>query len=176
MMSTLDEREDALVDEVTQRIHARLAIVRESGLDVRAYLDDIAGIAERMTAVLPSPNPLDEVVGPFYDTTGLTKWLGISRQGLARKVSSGKVIGCQLDNDSWVYPTWQFTPTAAVPKQLSEMWRTLREEADPWMCATWLRTPNSDLYGATPSAAVMTGTDADLAVALARETAHRWSL
>ncbi|MFZ2527675.1 MAG: hypothetical protein WAX14_08490 [Rhodococcus sp. (in: high G+C Gram-positive bacteria)] len=86
------------------------------------------------------------MVGPFYDTGGLTRWWSISRQAVNKAVATDSVIACRLaDDGQWVYPTWQFTDTGTVHPNLITLWRTLRGAADPWTCAVWLRNSQPEL-------------------------------
>ncbi|WP_186626586.1 hypothetical protein [Rhodococcus sp. BP22] len=79
-----------------------------------------------MTSALPTSHIYDQLVGPFYDTAGLTQWWGLSRQAIAKAAAAGTVIACQLDGGGWVYPTWQFTESGTVHPDLLTLWSTLR--------------------------------------------------
>src|SRR5687767_13507488 len=75
-----DTAADALADAVRRRVAERQRELEAQG---RALdLGDVEDLAERMMAALPSVHPLDQPLGPFYDTSGLISWLGISRQAL----------------------------------------------------------------------------------------------
>jgi hypothetical protein len=77
--------------------------------------DDLAAGA------LPASHPFDAVIGPFYDTTGLTKWLGVSRQALHQRVKVGSILGCPLDDGAIVYPAWQFVDNDATAPGLADL-------------------------------------------------------
>lgn len=128
-----------------------------------------------MSAALPTAHVYDQIVGPFYDGSGLTRWWKISRQALNKRVATGAVIACQLDDGQWVYPAWQFTTGGGVHPELIEMWRTLRSAADPWTCALWLRSPNDALDGQRPAHWVTSGNPTSPALAAARADAQRWA-
>lgn len=143
-MSTLTEQERKLLDLLTRLVHESFEETRAAGVPAEVF-DDVEGIARSMTSALPTGHIYDQLVGPFYDTTGLTGWWGVSRQAIGKALATGTVIACQLDGGGWVYPTWQFDDSGTVYPALIAVWATLRWAADPWNCAVWLRSPQSDL-------------------------------
>lgn len=116
-----------------------------------------------------------QLVGPFYDTGGLTRWWGISRQAVNKAVAAGTVIACRLGDSQWVYPTWQFTAEGTVRPQLITLWSALRNAADPWTCALWLCSPQSELADRSAADWVIDGHPLDTALELARADAARWA-
>ena len=67
-----------------------------------------------MVSALPTQHPYDEPLGPFYDTTGLVSWLGVSRQAVADRVRRGTLLACRTQDGHLVYPAWQFARDGAV--------------------------------------------------------------
>lgn len=124
-------------------------------------------------------NHLDDYVGPFYDTSGLHSWAGSSRQAIHSMAQQDRLIACQLEDGSWVYPVWQFDDRATPKPALVRVWRELRgpakhPHADPWTCALWMRTPHLDLGDMTPVGWIEGGRPAEVVLALARDDAARW--
>lgn len=82
---------------------------------------------------------------------------------------------CRLDGGQWVYPTWQFTDSGSVPQHLITLWTTLRAAADPWTCAIWLRSPQSELGDRSAVDWITDGHPVGTALELARADAQRWA-
>lgn len=143
--------------------------------------DDLERFNARVrTAVLPPTNLLDEQVGPFYDTSGVRSWAGVSRQAVSGKVQRNRLIACQLEDGTWVYPTWQFEDDGTTNADLITVWRTLRgpadqPHADPWSCALWMRAPHPSLDGLTPVDWINRGNEVEAVETLARQIAARWA-
>lgn len=173
-MTTFAEQERKLMDILTRRVHQTFADARAAGVPAEVF-DDVESIARSMTAALPSSHVYDQLVGPFYDTTGLTQWWGVSRQAINKAVAVGTVIACRLDGGQWVYPTWQFTDSGSVHPHLITLWQTLRTAADPWTCALWLRSPQPDLGDRTAADWITDGYPVDPALTLARADTQRWA-
>ncbi|MDG3010695.1 hypothetical protein G4X40_11095 [Rhodococcus sp. D2-41] len=173
-MNTLVEQERKLMDLLTRRVHKTFADARAAGVPVEVF-DDVESIAASMAAALPATHVYDQLVGPFYDTSGLTRWWGISRQSVNKSVAAGSVIACRLDDGQWVYPTWQFTAAATVHPHLITLWKALRGAADPWTCAVWLRSPQAELGDRSVADWVISGEPVEAALELARADVARWS-
>ena len=173
-MNTLAEQERKLLDLLTISVHRTFADARAAGVSAEIF-DDVESIARSMTAALPTTHVYDKLVGPFYDTPSLTQWRGVSRQAINKAVSTGTVIACQLEGGQWVYPTWQFTESRTVHPHLITLWQTLRESADPWTCAIWLRSPQEELGDRSAADWITSGHPVDTALELARADAQRWA-
>lgn len=137
-------------------------------------------LARVRAAIQPAPSVLDDHVGPFYDTSGLRSWTGTSRQAIHAKVQRNRLISCQLEDGSWVYPVWQFDGRGTAKPALVDVWRELRgpaehPHADPWTCALWMRAPHPDLDGMTPVEWIEDGRPAEAVLELARYDAARWA-
>ncbi|HEV7196912.1 MAG TPA: hypothetical protein VGN19_13325 [Pedococcus sp.] len=136
---------DALAAAVRDRVVAREAELREQGrlLD----LSDIEGLADRMLAALPTVHPLDEPLGPFYDTAGLVTWLGISRQAVFDRVRRGTLLACRTADGHLVYPSLQFGRAGQVRPGVQEaVGAFVRRGVDGWTIGTWLTAP-SEVFG-----------------------------
>lgn len=174
-MSTLAEQERKLLELLAQSVHRTFADARAAGVPAEVFAD-VEAIAASMTSALPTGHIYDQLVGPFYDSSGLTQWWGVSRQAVARASSTGALIACQRGRGGgWVYPTWQFTDSGTVYPDLLTLWSTLRAAADAWTCATWLRSPLADLDDRSAAQWVAEGRPVEPVLELARAEARRWA-
>ncbi|MFZ3393943.1 hypothetical protein TVH25_11840 [Rhodococcus sp. 7Tela_A2] len=174
-MATLAEQERRLLDLLTDQVHKTFVEARAAGVPAETF-GDIEAIASAMVAALPTSHPYDRLAGPFYDTAGLTKWLGVSRQSVNKSIGVSTTIACKLDDGQWVYPTWQFTSARTVHPHLVTLWKALRAAADPWTCAVWLRTAQSALGDHSAVDWVTGGRPVEEPLALARADVERWSM
>ncbi|MBM4474046.1 hypothetical protein GS456_01055 [Rhodococcus hoagii] len=174
-METLAEQERKLMELLTDRVRATFVKARASGVPAEVF-GDVEAIATAMVAALPTSHPCDRLVGPFYDTAGLTHWLGVSRQSVNKGIDAGTTIACKLDDGQWVYPTWQFTSAGTVHPHLVTLWKALRAAADPWTCAVWLRTAQSALGDRSAVDWVTGGRPVEEPLALAHADVERWSM
>ncbi|NKS54637.1 hypothetical protein GS500_17495 [Rhodococcus hoagii] len=172
--ASLIEQEHELMALLKQRVHDTFAAAAEAGVPAETFAD-VEAIADAMSAALPTSHVYDQIVGPFYDTAGLTRWWRVSRQAVSKKVATNTVIACRLDDGQWVYPTWQFTDGGAVHPALVEVWRILRAAADPWTAALWLCTPQDGLDGRSAADWLTGGGPIDPVRAVARADAQRWA-
>ena len=135
---------EALTEALRTRIEARAAELTAQGR--RLDLGDVDDLADRMLAALPSVHPLDQPLGPFYDTAGLVAWLGISRQALFDRVRRGTVLACRTADGHLVYPSLQFGRNGAVRPGVQEAVGAFsRRGVDGWSVGAWLTTP-SELF------------------------------
>ena len=163
------------MEELSQRVHRTFAAAAAAGVPTDAFAD-VQAIADAMSAALPTHHVYDQVVGPFYDTAGLTRWWNVSRQAVSKRVATNAVIACQLEEGHWVYPVWQFTSSGTVDPTLVQVWRVLRAGADPWTCALWLRAPQDAFGGKTAAGWLTEGGLVDPVLAAARADVQRWAV
>jgi hypothetical protein len=78
-------------------------------------------VAKTMVAALPVAHPFNAATGPFYDTPGLVKWLGITRQALHHRVKTGQLLACPTEDGHTVYPAWQFTTEGGTIPHLTAL-------------------------------------------------------
>jgi hypothetical protein len=174
-MTDVGAFERQVMSSLSGKLHERLRKASDANIDVATF-GDPEQIAEAMAAVLPLGHVYDEVTGPFYDTTGLTRWLGITRQALHQKVGRHAVLACPLAEGGSVYPAWQFLPSGATIPRLSEVLTALAAGTDDaWMVALWMRALNDHLDGDRPSDWLRRGRDPQPVLAAARQTAAGWN-
>jgi hypothetical protein len=144
--TTAGAAERALVARVNTLVAERARLLAAQGRTL-SDLGDLDELAARMVSALPTHHPYDEPLGPFYDTTGLVSWLGISRQAVADRVRRGTLLACRTQDGHLVYPAWQFARDGAVrPGVVEAVGEFARRGADGWSTAVWLTTP-SDVFG-----------------------------
>ena len=135
-----------LLAEVRRRVEERGRGLVAQGR--RLDLAQVEDLADRMVAALPTVHPLDQPLAPFYDTTGLVSWLGISRQALFDRVRRGTVLACRTADGHLVYPSLQFGRTGQVRPGVQEaVGAFTRAGVDGWVTGTWLTTPSEVFDG-----------------------------
>lgn len=161
---------DATMDKVRQLLTTRAASSPE------LLTSEPDALAEHMVASIPTRNAYDDLVGPFYDTSGLRKWLGLSRQALASRVDAGSLLACPTQDGQLVYPAWQFRSDGTTVPHLPTIIKILRPAiASPWTIATWLRAPSEATGGLDAVTWLTDGGDPGLILAEARDDAARWA-
>ena len=174
-MTDLASFERQIMRLVSLKVHDRLRQASAAELGPEAF-GDPERIADAMVAALPLGHVFDEVAGPFYDTAGLSRWLGISRQALHQKVTRRAILACPLADGGVVYPTWQFLDSGATIPSLAEVLATLAQGTDDaWMIALWMRAPSEHLDGDPPSEWLREGRDPQRVIAMARQVASSWA-
>lgn len=174
-MADLASFEQEIMRSVARKVHDRLRKAHEAQLAPEQF-GDPEDIADAMVAALPLGHVFDEISGPFYDTSGLGQWLGISRQALHQRAARHAVLACPLDDGGVVYPTWQFLDSGATIPWLAEVLVTLAEGTDDkWMMALWMRAPSDGLDGDRPSDWLRNGKDPQPVIAMAQQVAAGWA-
>jgi hypothetical protein len=166
--------EDRIVDALRIRIHKQLGAIAAADIDLSS-LGAPEDLADSMAAVLPASHPFDLLVGPFYDTSSLRKWLGLSRQRLNQRVKSHQLLACPLEDGGNVYPTWQFRSNGTVVTGLQDVLPILSQGTnDSWQVALWFNTPSEKLGNVSPKDSLLNGRRVGPVIELATETAARW--
>ncbi|HWT49466.1 MAG TPA: hypothetical protein VN255_13115 [Mycobacterium sp.] len=173
-MTDLAVLEREIMRSVSRKVHDRLREAAAAEVGPEAFGDPEA-IADAMVAALPLGHVFDELSGPFYDTSGLARWLGMSRQALHQKSARHAILACPLADGGVVYPVWQFLDSGAPIPSLDAVLTTLAEGTDDaWMMALWMRAPSAQLDGDRPSDWLRKGGDAERVIAMARGVASSW--
>lgn len=93
-MTDIASYERRVMRAVNARLHAHLARASAADADLATTFGDPEDLAEAMVSALPHSHVFDEIAGPFYDTAGLTRWLGITRQALHQKAVKHAILAC----------------------------------------------------------------------------------
>lgn len=132
-------------------------------------------VVDRMLASLPGTSPLDQKIGPFYDTAGLAAWLGMSRQLIHSQMKTGKILGLKTTEGELVYPAFQFGPAGERLPRLPEVLKILASQLDdPWGNAIWLNTPVKK-FDNHSAAELLRGGQAEQVLTAARRDVDRWA-
>lgn len=117
-------------------------------------------------------NRLADLIGPFYDTEGVSTLLDITEPAVTNLRDSGELLGMQTNDDAWVYPTFQFTGHHVNPTLLPAL-RVLHGQPG-WSIGIWCVTPDEYLDGLTAIEWAEAGNPPADLVTSARRTAARW--
>lgn len=91
---------------------------------------------------------LAEAVGPVYDTSGVMRILGVTKQAIDDRRRNGSILALRTGDGMWVYPAFQFDGGRIHPGLLPAV-RSLKD-APPWASALWFVTPNERLDELSP--------------------------
>lgn len=109
----------------------------------------------RAVQVAVSPLIWSERLGPMLDTAKVSERLGVTRQALAKAVTSGRMLAVPAGK-SRRFPVWQFNfaDQVVVRPEVAELlaaFRSIYPEVRPLQVASWAMTPQPELDGATPA-------------------------
>lgn len=131
-------------------------------------------LAERMLAVVPTPSPWDEIVGPVYRTAQVAALLGgVSRQAVADRRARRRLLGLRTSDGVWVYPAFQLSGSTVLPGLATVLGCFDDDSVDGWTLSSWLRSPRAELEGRSVLDLLAVG-DVERAVALARDAGARF--
>ena len=135
-------------------------------------LGDPALLAERMVASIPRASTLNLELGPFYTTSSLTKWLGVSRQYVHELGRQKRILSLVTADQHRVYPAFQFGLKGALLPELATITRILEVSLEPRMIGMWLVTEKPALDGTAPAEWLKTNDDPNAVVRLAEHYAE----
>lgn len=156
------------------------AVVSQAkGLDLDRIVHSSGGVevvVSKMFASVPGANYYDEKIGPFYDTTGLRIWKGITRQSIDGQAERGDLLCVRTRDGHRLYPAFQFDgPEGAPLPQLRRVLAALDPRGiDAWGDALWLNSAVPEFDGATPAQALRQGRIAEV-VAQASRAGSLWA-
>lgn len=130
---------------------------------------DALEVARRLIAVVPTTqkSPWDALVGPFYDTSALVVWRGLSRQRLSVLRRQDRLLGLKSADGEFLHPSFQFDAAGELLPRIHDVTRVLRRGiTDEWTRAMWLNTPLEE-WGGKSAAEKLRGTDDDASDVLA---------
>ncbi len=119
-----------------------------------------------------------QIVGDRIDTTSASDLLGISRQALSKRQTSGSLLGLPGHGTTW-YPIWQFDIEArSIRPEVRDTIGAFRDvvagSVDPFLIAAWATRPQpEDLDGISPSEWLSLGKDVEQLRVAARRAAER---
>lgn len=159
---------------LTTSLHERVRAIKQAGQDPVRVLGTPRQVADRMVATVPALHPWDVQVGPFYDTPGVTRLLGVSKQAVADRVKRRTILSGVTKQGRIVYPVFQFRGSAVRPEISKASAEFAACPVDGWAVCAWFTTPAADLHGLTPLAWLDEHRPVEQVTTLAAETARRW--
>ncbi|MXZ85246.1 MAG: hypothetical protein F4Z02_06300 [Acidimicrobiia bacterium] len=118
------------------------------------------------------------LVGDRIDTSEAAELLGVTRQALSKRQTSGSLLGLPGRGTTW-YPTWQLDIDkkeirTEVRHIIGAFRDSLGEGADPFLIASWASTAqHDDLEGLSPAEWLAHGNDMEDLRQAAQRTAER---
>lgn len=134
-------------------------------------------LVRMMTAPIPKASAWNDAVGPFYDTAGARRLLGVSRQALAQQRGRRQVLALATADGQLVYPTFQFDDHRRVLPGLAVVLGAIPPGVvDDWTLASWLRQSQlPELGGHSVIEYLRAGGDPAAAAESARRAVARWA-
>ncbi|MYB10907.1 MAG: hypothetical protein F4Y28_13140 [Acidimicrobiia bacterium] len=166
------ERVALLVDAFLERLSSARRDIDEidpdeaRNLGIRAAEDAIASAR------------WSRLVGDRIDTSEAAELLGVTRQALSKRQTSGSLLGLPGRGTTW-YPTWQLDidkkEIRSEVRQIIGAFRdSLGKKADPFLIASWASTAqHEDLGGLSPAEWLARGNDLEDLRQAAQRTAER---
>ncbi len=144
---------------------------RTTGADPRR-LGEPDAFGRRAALLAVAGRLWSDQLGPFYDANGVRELLGgVTRQAVADRARRGVLLALRTGTDQVVYPAFQFDPHGRALAGLPEVLAVFDlDEVVRWTVASWLTSPDPDLAGRTPIAALHDG-DLDQVLAAAHDVA-----
>lgn len=158
-------------DAVLHRLHD--VLVERVG-DGTLTESEAEAAVEAFANRLPDDDDPTEALGPYFDTQGLRRRLGVTRQALTGRVQRNTLLAVPADDGALLYPTWQFTPDLEPLAGLSEVLGELHRVAkDGLSKALWLTTPQEALGHVSAANWLDQGGDPATVLALAHTDVER---
>jgi hypothetical protein len=136
-------------------------------------VEDAQDLGRRGAAAVLGPLMWQLAVGERWDVRQVAEFLGVSRQALYKRLSSGTALGVPGRGTTW-FPTWQLDPDQRIIRPVTALIVSAFRDADPkveaHVIAAWATHTNRLLEGKTPAERIMDG-KADEAVAVAARRA-----
>lgn len=139
---------------------------------------DIPRLVRSLLRAVPKTDSseLADRTGPFYDTSAMISWLGITRQALDKKVRNGRMLACMTSDRVRLYPVWQFADSGATLPHFTDVLRVLSQGTkDGWTIALWMVTKVEQLNGKSAVEWLSSGADPEPVFVSARNDAAAWA-
>ncbi|WP_022885805.1 hypothetical protein [Glaciibacter superstes] len=162
------------IDSQTRKRLLEAVSVRLDALDAgQVTAGRVDELAERMVAVIPQPSPWNDVLGPFYSTQAVQRFLGVTRQAVQKRVRSGSLVRVVTQDGTSLFPAFQFRDARPVQGLLEVVAELRRGTTDEYAIAQWLaiRDPAS---GTSPLDRMVAGQIAAV-LSEAAHTAAAWA-
>lgn len=169
---SVNERVALLVDAFLERLSPARCEIDEIDADEARELGTKA--AEETIASAR----WSRLVGDRIDTSEVAELLGVTRQALSKRQTSGSLLGLPGRGTTW-FPTWQLDIDnkeirSEVRHIIGAFRDSLGKEADPFLIASWASTAqHEDLDGLSPAEWLAQGNDPEELRQAAQRTAER---
>lgn len=158
-------------------VDARLLAATANGLTLQDLGDSDELPARVAEAISAGRHPTAALVGPCYDTPGLTRLLDVSENEILKRVRSHTLLACRTESGAWRYPKFQFDEQGNTLACLREVLDALIAPGDEgrWRAARWLAAPAPYLPDSASAAQwLRDGGDPTPVVCAARADGDRW--
>lgn len=140
-------------------------------------LGDPSDLGERAALLVVAQSSWRSHLGTLFDTAEVQALLGVgTRQAVSDRARRGGLLMLSTADGRRHYPAFQFGPTgqpfAALPRVLAAF---ADADVSPYTIASWFRTPQAQLEGATPAQWMGEGRPDERLLDAARRTASRFA-
>lgn len=176
-MPAARRQDQHFLDVVVAALIRRLReVAASSAVPLRDALGSPEELAARITAVVPEPSRLAEMVGPVYRQASLAAASGRSRQAVADMVRRRRLLALTTSDGHVVVPAFQLgddlRPLPGIPEVLAVL---TPDVVDEWTLASWLTAPQPRLEGRSVVGHLAGGGDVATALVLAESVRRRWA-
>ncbi|QDP96485.1 hypothetical protein FOE78_11735 [Microlunatus elymi] len=166
-----DEYRDRILRAVDDRV-ASLILMSERTATPAPSAEEVIREILDLPALAAAPSELGEEVGPFYDTSGVTKLLHVTKQAVGDRIRNGTILALTTSDRKTVFPVFQFDGGKVSPR-LGPAIRAL-SGLPRWSVALWFVTSSDDLGERTPLEWSNAGFSVDELTLAAQRAARDW--
>ncbi|MHB1986366.1 MAG: hypothetical protein ACYCSF_00020 [Acidimicrobiales bacterium] len=138
-------------------------------------IEDVVALGRQGARSALAPLVWGTAIGDRWDVRQASDFLGITRQGLYKRVRNGSALGVRGQGTTY-FPVWQFDPREriirAVTGRVIEAFRSADPAVDPLVIAAWATKLNRRLEDRSPAEWVAEDRDLEVVVAAARHAAR----
>jgi hypothetical protein len=138
-------------------------------------VEDAVALGRQGARSALAPLVWSTAIGDRWDVRQASDFLGITRQGLYKRVRNGSALGVRGQGTTY-FPVWQFDPREriirAVTGRVIEAFRSADPAVDPLVIAAWAMKPNRRLEDRSPAEWVAENQDPEVVVAAAGHAAR----
>lgn len=131
------------IQELMTQVRALVVAMTEGDA---VSVSEAAEILQAVRDSLPDYADPTHTLGPYFDTGGVRRRLGVTRQALGGRRRRNTLLAVEADDGTLLYPTWQFTKDFQVvnglPVVLKELDKVVK---DGFSKAVWLTTAQDEL-------------------------------
>lgn len=138
-------------------------------------IEDVVALGRQGARSALAPLVWGTAIGDRWDVRQASDFLGITRQGLYKRVRGGSALGVRGQGTTY-FPVWQFDPREriirAVTGRVIGVFRSADATVDPLVIAAWAMKPNRRLEDRSPAEWVAEDQDPEVVVAAAAHAAR----